>query len=721
MVELTYAAQRSPRLVASGKKFSAQIKSRAAGPNRSGDLSLSIEASKILYWLSCSEPVMLVRHAQASDELRFVWIDNGFAADLTRRRPDWQTVRTVTIYFRPADILTPNRQGEIQGYVLRWRPPGRQPMAPGQFFGLRQQVGELARRLASIAATVGVATLSAPAAELERRVALSAYTIAITGPSRAGKSTLINALVRREVSPVNTLPTTGVPVVIVGGTAPAAVVRFKSAPPMSIEATAVGLAPYVTQQENAGNAKGVRLVEVTLPDPGLLNGVSFVDIPGLDDADPTVGAAAAMVVASANAIVYVIDASPFENGGFSLNVHHVADLRRISASADRVFLLLNKGDGLSPAKRGPLIDYVNGELARFGLLSTLPNPLHLLSAREGWNSRTGVNDAPDPLAPFESELWGFILGNHKAGIYLLRSAADEVARRIPEAIRTIDGELAQAQTRASLEAARSAGLARYTQLIPELTRVRDESWFALDRELSTSKEAILSYLITVVSGTPVGGQLPPPTQVREYLESHTAVALKEGGSRVSNSLGRIQQAASRIVEQAFSQPTATGPVGMGPSTVPIDLSPASVPIPEDLSGPIMAAAMGGLAGIALGPLGVLAGVVFGLFAGLLMSAETRHRRRAETLIANSTAALDQAFGEIRNGLWRILAQGNDGIKRWADDRAQVFAADLQRRAALVGTPVPPQRIQALKAARAELPGLLAAALGQVGELEQFIF
>ena len=721
MVELTYSSQRSPRYVASGKKFSAQIKSRSSPASRSGNLSVTVEVGNILYWLSCSEPVMLVRHDPTSDELRFVWIDDGFAAALTNRRPGWQTARTVTVQFRPGDRLVPDRQGEIQGYVLRWRPAGRQPIAPVQFFALRQQVGELTRRLAGITDTVGVATLSAPVAELANRVALSAYTIAITGPSRAGKSTLINALVRREISPVNVLPTTGLPVVIVGGPTPSATVKFKTGAPRAVDPTAAGLAPYVTQQENARNVKGVQLVEVTLPDPGLMNGVSFVDIPGLDDADPAVGAAAGLVVAAANAIIYVIDASPFENGGFSLNVHHVGDLRRISASADRVFLLLNKADGLSPEKHHPLLDYVTGELQRFDLQASLPNAPHLLSAREAWIARTTAGALPDPLAPFESELWGFILGNNKAGIYLLRAAADEVAHRIPDAIRVVDVELGQAQTRADLEAARATGLGRYAQFAPRLTRLRDEAWWALDSQLATSKSAILAHLVKAIEAVPIGGQLPSPDQVREYLETYTAAVLKEGGTKVSNSLARIHQSAAGVVEEAFSQPAVPQTTGLGTPAVPIDLSSASVPIPEDLSSPIMAAAVGGLAGLALGPLGAIAGAVFGFLAGLFVSAETRHRRRAAALIAHSTAALDQAFTEIRNGLWRLLSQGADRVKRWADDRANVFAADLQRRAGLAGNPMAPERQRALAAVRAELPTLLAAARAQVTELERYVF
>jgi hypothetical protein len=721
MVELTYFSQRPPRFVASGKKFSAQIKSRSAPATRSGNLTVSIEVGKILYWLSCSEPVMLVRHEPVSDELRFVWIDDGFAAALTNRRPGWRAARTVTIQFGPGARLVPSRQAEILGYVLRWRPPGRQPMAPAQFFALRQQVGQLTKSLALIADSVGVATLSAPVIELANRVALSAYTIAITGPSRAGKSTLINALVRREISPVNVLPTTGLPVVIVGGPTASATVRFKSGPAKDVQPSAAGLAPYVTQQENGGNVKGVKLVEVILPDPGLMNGVSFVDIPGLDDADPAVGAAAATVVSSANAIIYVIDASPFENGGFSLNVHHVRDLKRISASADRVFLLLNKADGLSPDKHAPLMDYVNGELVRFDLRSSLPNAPHLLSAREAWAARTSTDGPPDPLAPFESELWGFILGNNKAGIYLLRAAADEVARRIPEAIRVVGDEIAQAHTRADLEAARVAGVSSYGRLAPELIRMRDEAWWALDRQLATSKQAILGRLTGVIGATPVGGQLPSPEQVRAYLETHTVAALAQAGSDVSSSLARIQWSAAGFVEQAFSRPAVQRTAGVVQPAVPVDLSPASLPIPEDMSSPIMAAALGGLAGLALGPLGLIAGLVVGFFTGLFVSADTRHRRRSSALLANATVAMDQSFAEIRNGLWRVLSQGSDRIQRWADDRANSFASDLQRRAALVGNPVPIERQRALALAQTELPALLVTANAQVAELEQFVF
>ena len=721
MVELTYSQDLGRKFVASGKKFSAQIKSRASRAGTSGVLTLSVDVQKVIYWLSCSEPVMLVRHDSTTGELRFVWIDEGFAANVTRQRPGWQTGRTITVYFRLGDRLTPDRQTQIEGYVLRWRPPGRQPLSPSQFFELREGMRRLTSDLARVADSVGIVTLAAPIDELAHRVAQSAYSIAITGPSRVGKSTLINALVRREISPVGLLPTTGLPVVLIGGATPIATVTFKDGTSKSVEPTSAGLEPYVTQDQNRGNAKGVRLVTVAIPDPGLANGVSFLDIPGLDDPDPAIGAASALVVAGANAIIYVIDASPFEHGGFAFNIHHVEDLRRISSSADRVFLLLNKADALSLDKRAPLLEYVKAQLARFNLASLLPNEPQLLSAQHAWIARTTGAPGGDPLASFESELWGFILGKSKAGIYLLRAAAQEAVDRIPDALRLVEAELSQAQSRSDLEATMTTGLARYSQSRPSLTALRDQSWWMIDRQLADSKQAILGRLTQVIDSIPVGGALPSPDEIRSYLETHAASALAEGGKGVSTALGRIQQTAARTVELAFSQPAAQRGQALGKPLLTVDLSAAAVPIPEDLSSPIFTAAIGGLAGLALGPLGALAGLVVGFFAGLFVSAQTRHQRRANALVANANKALQGAFEEIRRGLWRVLASGTDRIIRWADDRAQVFAGDLKGRAAALGVAMSPERRQALEAAKADFPRLLTQARAQVAELERFVF
>jgi hypothetical protein len=109
------------------------------------------------------------------------------------------------------------------------------------------------------------------------------FTIGVFGLIKRGKSTLLNALIGREVSAMHVTPETAVPVYVSWSEEPGAEVHLAdgTVKHVAVEDTAL----FTSQKHNEGNRLGVTHVEQRVPVGFLRNGTRLIDTPGLDDAE----------------------------------------------------------------------------------------------------------------------------------------------------------------------------------------------------------------------------------------------------------------------------------------------------------------------------------------------------------------------------------------------------------------------------------------------------
>ncbi len=103
--------------------------------------------------------------------------------------------------------------------------------------------------------------------------------VAVVGRFKAGKSSFLNSIIGRDIIPVAVLPVTAIVTRLRYGPRDRAVVRRQDGGEHEVSLTS--LAEYVTEQQNAGNAKAVAIVDVELAVLRPYRGIRLVDTPGL--------------------------------------------------------------------------------------------------------------------------------------------------------------------------------------------------------------------------------------------------------------------------------------------------------------------------------------------------------------------------------------------------------------------------------------------------------
>ena len=171
-------------------------------------------------------------------------------------------------------------------------------------------VGEIIDASIGLARERGRDDLAERLDQLAARVRRTETIVCVVGEFKKGKSALINALLGSDVCPVDDdLATTAVTVVR-HAAAPAAVVRRRDGAELVVEPIdAAEIDRWVAEVEGEAGPRGVEVVEVGLPNAFLERGLALVDTPGVGGLNAAHAAATLAFLPSADALVFVTDAS----------------------------------------------------------------------------------------------------------------------------------------------------------------------------------------------------------------------------------------------------------------------------------------------------------------------------------------------------------------------------------------------------------------------------
>jgi GTP-binding protein EngB required for normal cell division len=237
--------------------------------------------------------------------------------------------------------------------------------------------------------------------------------VLVVGEAKRGKSTLVNALLGREVLPSGVTPLTAVATTVRYGEDERAEVRFLDG---HDEKHALAALPdLVTERGNPGNRRRIAGVTVYVAAPMLTGGVELVDTPGTGSVFESGTQTAHEALRSMDAAVFVLTADPPVSASERDLLEQVAQL------SVTTFTVLNKADHLDEPGRAEALEFTRRVLNEAGH----PGPVYPMSAR------TALGGADAGFAAFEADFTAYLAAR---GLADLRASAVAQARRIAESL-----------------------------------------------------------------------------------------------------------------------------------------------------------------------------------------------------------------------------------------------------------------------------------------------
>ena len=187
--------------------------------------------------------------------------------------------------------------------------------------------------------------------ELMVKLAEDRFILAVVGQFKRGKSSLMNAIIGRELLPTGVLPVTSVVTRLRFGPSQRLLISRPNAHFLS-DAPLSTLAEYVTQEGNPGNQKQINGVYVELPLPFLRRGVEFVDTPGVGSAIEANTATTMAFLPQCDAAIFI---TSVDTPMTAVETAFLADIRQ---HAEKLFIVVNKIDLMEDREREEVLNYI---------------------------------------------------------------------------------------------------------------------------------------------------------------------------------------------------------------------------------------------------------------------------------------------------------------------------------------------------------------------------
>jgi len=240
--------------------------------------------------------------------------------------------------------------------------------------------------------------------ELVVKLAEDRFTLAVLGLFKRGKSSLMNAVIGRDLLPTGMLPLTSAITVLKYGPTERLVVHHEdSIFPKELPVSA--LADYVTERGNPANRKKVKTACVESPVPFLRRGVEFVDTPGVGSAIAANTATTYGFLPECDAVLFVTSVD------MPMTSMELEFLKEIREYVDKIFFVVNKIDLVDDGDRSAILEFVAGTI-RSQIGRDVVN-IFSVSARMGLAAKTsgdavlyersGLKALEEALASFLSE------------------------------------------------------------------------------------------------------------------------------------------------------------------------------------------------------------------------------------------------------------------------------------------------------------------------------
>lgn len=217
------------------------------------------------------------------------------------------------------------------------------------FGTLRAEVLGIFGDLGAIARARGAEETTERLAAARQRLLDERLTVVVCGEFKRGKSSLLNALLEEPgLFPVDAYYATSL-ITTARYAAEENISVTIAAADGSTRQLAIGrdeIVSYATESGNPGNTKRVQLISIQIPNPRLAPGLTLVDTPGVGGIYEEHSAVTLAFLNSADALVYVADATqPLLKSELAF-IRRAAESARLTGDADRQLFVLTKIDAV---------------------------------------------------------------------------------------------------------------------------------------------------------------------------------------------------------------------------------------------------------------------------------------------------------------------------------------------------------------------------------------
>ena len=186
-------------------------------------------------------------------------------------------------------------------------------------------------------------------AALRDRLRVARLRVLVVGEAKRGKSTVVNALLSRDVLPVGVTPLTAVATTVTHGADEDAEVTFLDGRTDRFPLAA--LDDLATERGNPANSRAIARITVRLDAAILAQGLEIVDTPGTGSVHTHNTAAADSVLPTMDAAIFVLTADP------PVSASEREFLGRVARLSVTTFVVLNKADYLDAVSLAEAIEF----------------------------------------------------------------------------------------------------------------------------------------------------------------------------------------------------------------------------------------------------------------------------------------------------------------------------------------------------------------------------
>ncbi len=396
--------------------------------------------------------------------------------------------------------------------------------------------------------------------DTRRKAARTDTVVCVVGEFKKGKSALINALLGSPVCPVDDDLATAAVTVVRYGETPSAVVHRREGGESIVEPIdPTAVSDWAQEAVGRDRRPHVDLVDVRVPNPLLEGGLTLVDTPGVGGLNAGHAAATLAFLPSADALVFVTDASAELSGP---ELEFLASAR---GAGPPVLVAVTKIDIYPEWRR--IIDIDTGHLQSIGIAE---RPFGLSAALR---ARADERDDESGYAAFTEALRGDVVerarvaslaatvGDLRWILGQLREplTTERVAHARPEGADATAIQLAAVRDR--LAALRRADAAWSTRLDGEFAAVRTRVSFDFQREM----RAIVRDAQAEIEGTDPSGTWP---DLSARVQDRIATAVRGAFRGAATGAGDVQATISELLADQ-ERDAAVGPdAAMGPDAAP---------------------------------------------------------------------------------------------------------------------------------------------------------